>query len=237
MAVERQESSKDEFVSLVSHELRGPLTAAKGFVQLLTDRVAGELNERQTQYLEVVARNIERVLSLIDDLRVVSASESGTLDILTSEQSYLDVINKVVATTTPVAEEKSVDFKTEIEPDLPPIKMDGPRIEHALAHLISNAITFTQSGGEVVFRVSRSEDGIATEITDTGIGIPEAEQARVFEPFFRASTSAKAGGHGSGLGLAIAKAIVERHGGRIWFESSLDKGSTFAFWLPLRSGD
>jgi signal transduction histidine kinase len=225
---------KDEFVSLVSHELRTPLTSIRGYVELLLEE-GGELDGDQRRFLEIVNRNSERLLALVADLLFLAQIDAGKPAIELSSVDLNRIAEECVETASPVADSKGIDLQLKAR-RVPKIQGDPARLAQVLDNLVSNALKFTPSGGSVEVRVS-PEDGVAVlEVADTGLGVPEDEQGRLFERFFRSSSAMEGAIPGTGLGLTITKAIVERHGGTIEVESAPNAGTTVRVRLPLTSG-
>jgi signal transduction histidine kinase len=223
---------KDEFLSLVSHELRTPLTSIRGYLELVLDEEAGELNPEQQRFLRAVERNSGRLLRLVGDLLFVAQADAGRL---TLEQAKFDVsalAADCVEAARPVADQKSIVLELATTP-VPALVGDRGRLAQVLDNLVSNSLKFTPEGGRVEVRTGASNGRVVLEVEDSGIGIPAAEQPRLFERFFRAESATEQAIPGTGLGLAIVKAIVEAHGGDITVESRPHEGTTFRIELPL----
>jgi len=222
---------KDEFVSLVSHELRTPLTSIRGYLELLLDE-SGDLTPEQTRFLAVVDRNSEKLLHLVGDLLFLAQVDAGKLAIAHELVDLEALLQDSVDALRPIAESRGIELVTSIAP-VPNRVGDGTRLGQVLSNLLSNALKFTPEGGRV--SVSLHADGECTvvEVEDNGVGIPAAEQGRLFERFFRSSRATEAAIPGTGLGLAITKAIVEGHGGRISVASEENVGTSVRVELPL----
>jgi signal transduction histidine kinase len=219
---------KDEFVSLVSHELRTPLTSIVGYVELLLDEEAG-LDEGQRRFLRVVERNSARLLTLVNDLLLVARIEQG-LELEREAVDVAELARESLETARPRAEEGGVELVLDAPP-VPPVSADRGRLAQVLDNLVANAVKFTP-GGRAGIVLGRNGDDVSIEVFDTGIGIPEQEQRRLFGRFYRASTAVDRQIGGTGLGLYVTKAIVEAHGGTISFTSSEGEGTTFRVELP-----
>lgn len=230
------EKAGSEFVSTVSHELRTPIASIKGYVDVILDGDAGELNETQREFLSIVARNNERLLMLINDLLDISRIESGSVRMDKRIVRADELVKFIASQMRGLFEEKDIRFEVQCPEELPTIYADPGRIEQALANLLTNAAKFTPPGGRVQLAAQVLGGEIVLSVSDTGCGIPEDEQSRVFEKFYRASTAESNQVRGCGLGLSIVKSIVERHGGRVWVESAPGKGSKFYLALPLETG-
>jgi PAS domain S-box-containing protein len=224
---------KDEFIALVSHELRTPLTSIRGYVELLRDGEAGELNEEQLQFLAVVERNSHRLLHLVGDLLFLAQVEAGKLALDLGAVDLGSVASDSVETARPAADEKGVTLTLATGP-VPLLAADRPRLAQLLDNLVSNAIKFTPAGGRVDVRVRAQSGDAVVEVRDSGIGIPAGEQEHLFQRFFRTSNATAQAIQGTGLGLAISKAIVEAHGGRITVASQENEGTTFRVTFPLQ---
>jgi PAS domain S-box-containing protein len=227
------EQMKDEFVSTVSHELRTPLTAIKGFIELVADGDAGPLSEAQREFLQIASRNTDRLGNLINDLLDVNRIESQQFEIRCATTDLGLVLEDVVATFRPLAEAKGLEFRSHIDP-LPHLQGDGPRLVQVFSNLVSNAIKYTPQG-EVGLRARRAQAGIEVVVHDSGIGLSREEQSQLFTKFFRGRNPVVSDTGGTGLGLVIAKAIIERHKGRIEVASVPGEGTHFRVLLPVQT--
>ncbi|ADB53919.1 ATP-binding protein [Conexibacter woesei] len=225
---------KNEFFALVSHELRTPLTSIVGYVELVLEGEVGEVNDEQARFLGIVERNGKRLQRLVGDLLFVAQVEAGTLNLEHGDATLEAIVRDAVDGARPRAEQVGVTVAAETEP-VPPIRGDADRLGQLVDNLISNALKFTPSGGDVTVTLRIDGDEVALAVADTGIGIPADEQARLFDRFFRASTAVEGEIPGIGLGLSICQAIAEGHGGRIEVESEVGRGTTFRVVLPLRA--
>ena len=224
---------KDEFVALVSHELRTPLTSIRGYLELIREGKAGRTTKRQENFLDVMNRNSERLLRLVSDLLFVAQAESGKVTLELEALDLSAVARDAVDTTRPLAVKKAIALNLVTDDELR-VSADRARLVQLLDNLLSNALKFTPEGGRVDVVLSAENGHAVLEVADSGIGIPRAEQGRLFERFYRASTATAQAVPGTGLGLAIAKAIVEAHGGRIDVESDEGAGARFRVELPVR---
>jgi PAS domain S-box-containing protein len=232
-ASEREaEILKDQFFALVSHELRTPLTSIIGYLELVLEDDEA-LTDHHRRFLGVVDRNARRLLRLVGDLLFVAHVEAGRLALEVSEVDLSTLTIEAVEAARPRAEAKALVLETATQ-GVPPIAGDHDRLAQVLDNLISNAVKFTPEGGTVSVRLAVDNGEAALEVRDTGVGIPAAEQDRLFERFYRATTATERAIPGVGLGLTIAKAIVEVHGGNLDFESVEGSGTTFTVRLPLR---
>jgi signal transduction histidine kinase len=219
---------KDEFLALVSHELRTPLTAIRGYTELLRDE---ELPDTHRMYADVIDRNSGRLLGLVEDLLLMAQIQSGGLPLELGEVILNDLIASSGDTAKPFAESKEIDIEIDTEPNVA-TRGDSTRLGQVLDNLLSNAIKYTPNGGGVAITMTRDGDTATIAVSDTGMGIPEAEQEKMFGRFFRTSNARISGIEGTGLGLAITRGIVEAHGGTIDFESIEGSGTTFRIALP-----
>jgi signal transduction histidine kinase len=231
--VEEASKHKSQFLANMSHELRTPLNAILGYAELVLDGIYGDAPEKMRNVLERIQTNGKHLLGLINDVLDLSKIEAGQLVLSLNDYSIKDMMQGVYVAVEPLAGNKKLNFKLEVPPDLPPARGDERRLSQVLLNLVGNAIKFTDTG-EVAIKASTANGSYTVAVRDTGPGIAEADQAKIFEEFQQSeSTHTKAKG-GTGLGLAIAKRIVEMHGGRLWVESTLGNGATFFFTVPLR---
>jgi GAF domain-containing protein len=231
--VEEASKHKSQFLANMSHELRTPLNAILGYTELIIDGIYGEAPEKMRTVMERVQSNGKHLLGLINDVLDLSKIEAGQLVLSIQDYSIKDVVHGVYSAVEPLANSKKLAFKIDVPANLPPARGDDRRLTQVLLNLVGNAIKFTDAG-EVAVKAAASNGAYTISVRDTGPGIAEADQAKIFDEFQQAdSTQTKAKG-GTGLGLSIAKRIIEMHGGKLWVESSLGAGSTFFFTVPLR---
>jgi signal transduction histidine kinase len=216
----------------MSHELRTPLNAVLGYTELILDNVYGEMPESVHGVLERIQRNGRHLLGLINDVLDLSKIEAGQFTLALADYSMQDVVASVYGAVESLASEKRIALKIAIAPDLPLAHGDERKLTQVLLNLVGNAIKFADRG-EVAITAAATGGAITVSVRDTGPGISEADQAKIFEEFQQADSSATREKGGSGLGLTISKRIIELHGGRIWVESSPGQGSTFSFKLPV----
>ncbi len=225
---------KDDFVALVSHELRTPLTSIVGYLQILEDDPA--VPARAADQLRVVHRNAERLRGLIADLLDTAQRDGKPMPITRGPVDLAGIVVDSVQAARPVADAAGVALRLAAPAQLP-TEVDAQRIGQVVDNLVSNAIKYTETGGEVDVVLSNGADQAVLEIRDTGIGISADDQARLFTRFFRTADAARRAVVGAGLGLSITKDIVESHGGRIEVESTPGVGSVFRVRLPIAPGD
>jgi len=224
---------KSEFLANMSHELRTPLNAILGYTELIIDKIYGEVPEKIQEVLERLEKNGSHLLNLINDVLDLAKIEAGRLRLSLSEYSMAEVVQTVFTSIEALAAEKKLGLKVIVPTDLTTGKGDEQRLAQVLLNLLGNAIKFTEQG-EVSVEMTVSNEKFLVSVSDTGTGLSEAEQKKIFEEFQQADSSSTREKGGTGLGLSIAKRIIEMHGGRIWVESTLGKGSTFRFTLPVR---
>jgi signal transduction histidine kinase len=225
---------KSQFLANMSHELRTPLNAILGYNQLMLNNIYGETSGRMRAVLTRVHSNGKHLLKLINDVLDLSKIEAGRLTLSFTDYSIKQVVQNVSAAVEPLVNEKRLGFKVEVPLELPLGWGDERRLTQVLLNLVSNAIKFTEVG-EVMIKVSAANGTFIVSLRDTGVGIDPADQGRIFEEFQQADSSITKKTGGTGLGLSIARQIIEMHGGRIWVESSLGKGTTFFFTVPVRA--
>jgi signal transduction histidine kinase len=224
---------KSEFLANMSHELRTPLNAILGYTELILDNIYGDVSVKIRDVLERLAHNGRHLLGLINDVLDLSKIEAGQLILSLNEYSMGEVVQTVFTSVEALAVEKKLGLKAVVLPDLTTARGDEQRIAQVLLNLLGNAIKFTDEG-EVRVEVTASNETFLVSVSDTGPGLSEADQKRIFEEFRQVDGSSTREKGGSGLGLSIAKKIVEMHGGRIWVESIPGEGSIFRFTLPVR---
>jgi signal transduction histidine kinase len=224
---------KSQFLANMSHELRTPLNAILGYTELIMDGVYGTPPEKMSAILKRVESNGRHLLGLINAVLDLSKIEAGQLVLDFTNYSLKDVVQIVCTAVEPLAADKKLALKAEVPTDLPLGHGDERRLTQVLLNLVGNAIKFTDSG-EVVVKASVNSGSFNVSVRDTGPGISVADQAKLFQEFQQADNSITRKKGGTGLGLAISKRIIEMHGGRIWVESQVGQGSTFAFTLPVR---
>lgn len=228
----RVEQMKSDFISVVSHELRTPLTSIRGSLGLITGGVAGELPEPARSLVDVATRNSDRLARLIDDILDVEKIESGQMGFRLVPQDLMTLVEQAVEANQTYGQPYRISLCI-AESAYVPVRVDADRMQQVLNNLLSNAVKFSPSGGVVEVGVT-AENGLARlRVTDRGKGIPPEFQARIFEKFSQADTTSTRQRGGTGLGLSISRAIVDRHGGQIWFETAPGQGTTFFVELPV----
>ncbi|MFI5184546.1 MAG: sensor histidine kinase, partial [Vicinamibacteria bacterium] len=224
---------KSQFLANMSHELRTPMNAVLGYTDLILDNIFGDVPEAIRDTLERVKTNGQHLLSLINDVLDLSRMEAGQLTLSLADYSMGEIVHAVVSAVESLAAAKKLAFKAIVPADLPPGRGDERRLTQVLLNLAGNAIKFTDAG-EVSIEAQAVDGAFLVSVSDTGPGISEADQQKIFEEFQQADSSSTRTKGGSGLGLSISRRIVELHGGRLWVKSALGEGSTFYFTMPLR---
>jgi two-component system phosphate regulon sensor histidine kinase PhoR len=228
----RLEQVRKDFVANVSHELRTPLTAIQGFAETLLGS-ALEDPQNNCRFLEIIRSHAVRLGRLTDDLLKLSRIEAGKLEVAIQPISLIDAIESCVETTRIRAGEKQLSLKVNCPNGLPPVRAHEALLREVLQNLLDNAVQYTPPGGRIDVSAAVEDGHAVVTVSDNGIGIPIADQERIFERFYRVDAARSREVGGTGLGLAIAKHIVEAHGGRIWVESAIGQGSKFHFSIPL----
>lgn len=225
--------AKSDFISIVTHEIRLPMTSIKGYADLLASGMVGELNEQQKSFLEVIRRNLGRMSDLVRDLSEINHLESGRVQFEKRPFNFQEVVNEVVDSWAERLKSRQQTLILDIPTDLPTVHADPKRVSQVLSNLVSNANKYTMDGGIVTITIHPAADFLHVAVQDTGIGITEEDQEKLFTQFFRASDQNVRDQVGWGLGLSIVKSMVEAQGGQIMFQSVYGQGSTFTFTVPL----
>jgi len=223
---------KADFFASMSHELRTPLTSIKEGTGLLLDGVGGETSEKQRKLLGILAQESNRLISVVNSLLDLSKMEAGMMNYDFEPSSVDSLIKRAIAEITPLVEAKQIKLESAIDTPLPSVRIDSERILQVLRNLLGNAVKFTPKGGQISITANPANGKLAVSVKDSGPGIPMDSLAAIFEKFNQGSRQGAHVRQGTGLGLAIAKSIISSHGGKIWAESQLGKGSTFIFVLP-----
>jgi signal transduction histidine kinase len=226
---------KSEFLANMSHELRTPLNAIIGFSEVLSEKMFGELNERQEEYLNDILTSGQHLLSLINDILDLSKVEAGRMELELSEFSLPQSLENGLTMVKERAGRHGIALGLELDPEIDVVEADERKLKQMVFNLLANAVKFTPDGGSVTLSARTSGNDVYIAVTDTGIGIPEKDRELIFEEF-RQSTEGHGGGRpeGTGLGLALTRSFAELHGGRIWVQSEVGVGSTFTFAIPSR---
>jgi signal transduction histidine kinase len=223
---------KSEFLASMSHELRTPLNAVIGFSDVLLDRLFGDLNPKQEEYLEDIRESGRHLLDLINDILDLSKVEAGGMQLELATTSLRDALEHGIAMVGERAGRQGLSLHLSIEDGVDVVVADPLRLKQVILNLLTNAVKFTPTGGRIEASAARVAEEIHISVQDSGIGIAENEQARIFEAFQQGRRAASASAEGTGLGLTLSKKIVELHGGRLWVTSRVGHGSTFSFSIP-----
>jgi signal transduction histidine kinase len=232
--LEAASQHKSDFLASMSHELRTPLNAILGFSQVLREGMVGTVNEKQAEYLEDILSSANHLLALINDVLDLSKIEAGQVELEQHPFSLREALERGIVVVRERASDDGVSVALDADPDADVVEGDERRIQQVIFNLLSNAVKFTPAGGAVDVTSARVNGEVRVSVTDTGPGIALEDQERIFEDFQQALSGLEQR-EGTGLGLALSKRLVELHGGRLWLESELGKGSTFVFSLPARS--
>jgi two-component system phosphate regulon sensor histidine kinase PhoR len=228
------ERVRRDFVANVSHELRTPLTAIQGFAETL---LAGAIDDahNRTRFLEIILEHSRRLARLTEDLLMLSKMDAERLGLEFRRISISQLMESCLETSQHRAKEKNLEVRLNAPNGLPDVSGDRRRLAEVLQNLLDNAIQYTMPGGKITLSAEARSDEVIVTVSDTGIGIPRADQPRIFERFYRVDVARSREAGGTGLGLSIAKHLVEAHGGRLWVESELGQGSRFHFSVPIFS--
>ncbi len=227
---------KSEFLASMSHELRTPLNAVLGFSEVLLEGMFGDINERQEEYLRDIHGSGRHLLELLNEILDLSKVEAGRMELEYSSFDLRGLLETAVSMLRERAAAHVIDVGIEIEGDVTGLYSDELRVKQVLLNLVTNAIKFTGDGGSVVVRAVRDGAEVLITVTDTGIGVPEADRERIFESFQQGGRGSSRE-EGTGLGLTLSRRLVELLGGRMWLESEVGRGSTFGFALPARQAE
>jgi GAF domain-containing protein len=227
---------KSEFLANMSHELRTPLNAIIGFSEVLNDRMFGELNEKQEEYLKDIYASGTHLLSLINDILDLSKIEAGRMELELTDFDLATALDNALMLVRERAQRRGLTLHKDVDAGVGQIQADERKIRQVVLNLLSNAIKFTPEGGRIEVEASSRDGSVEVSVRDTGVGIAPADQERVFEEFRQVGTADKKA-EGTGLGLTLCRKFVELHGGRIWVKSQLGMGSTFTFTIPVRHGE
>jgi signal transduction histidine kinase len=225
---------KDQFLSILSHELRTPINSITGYASILDDEVAGSLSEVQHQYLRKILTGADNLMALVEDLLDISRVQAGKFTVTPEWTDFREVALSVIENLTPLADRRHLILLDEVPADLPPVLADGRRIGQVLNNLVINAIKFTPQNGKISVRAFLEGGALRCEVKDMGIGITREDIPRLFKRFSQLDMSSTRKAGGTGLGLSIANAIIEAHGGKIGVESEVGQGSSFWFSIPTK---
>ena len=229
---------KSNFISVVAHQLRTPLSGIKWTLNMILNGEMGELNNDQKTFLMKSYESNNRMITLVNDMLDTDRIQSGKVHFGFRYINIVDLLDNVLFEISPEAAKKqiSIEFRKKLE-NLPQAYIDPESMRAVFQNLLDNSIKYTMEGGRIELDIEAKENFLQISISDNGIGIPQAEQKKIFDRFFRAGNAVKLQTDGSGLGLYIAREIVEKNGGKIWFESLEGKGTAFHFTVPLKLED
>jgi two-component system sensor histidine kinase VicK len=227
------DKAKTEFASLVSHQLRTPFATINWYVELLLSQDAGRLNEKQLQYLKEVYKASQRMVALVNVLLSVSRIEMGITKMEKKLVNVPALAKTIINEEKPKIKEKSLKIKETYGKNIPKIFADPKQLTIVFQNLISNAIKYSLKGGKIIFKIKRQNSNILISVADSGIGIPKADQPKIFDRFFRANNAKEKEPEGIGLGLYILKAVVKMLNGQVLFKSKQNKGTTFYITIPI----
>jgi signal transduction histidine kinase len=230
--IEAANRHKSEFLANMSHELRTPLNAIIGFSEVLQEKLFGELNEKQAEYTSDILTSGQHLLSLINEILDLSKVEAGRMELELASFDLPLAIDNARTFVRERAVKHGITLDIDVDDRLGEYVGDERKIKQILLNLLSNAVKFTSEGGRITISANKTDNGAEISVSDTGIGIPAAEQPTIFEEFRQVGGDYAHKSEGTGLGLTLAKKFVELHGGKIWVESAVGKGSTFTFTLP-----
>jgi len=225
---------KSEFLASMSHELRTPLNAVIGFSEVLLDRMFGELNPKQDEYLQDIVTSGRHLLSLINDILDLAKIEAGRMELEITDFDLPQAIDNSITLVRERAARRAITLATDVDPRLGEIKADERKVKQVLLNLLSNAIKFTTEGGRVEVQAALADGFAEISVIDTGVGIAPADHETVFEEFRQVGSDYAKKHEGTGLGLTLSRRFVELHGGKIWVKSELGRGATFTFTLPVK---
>ena len=240
--IKRLERMKADFNSMIVHDLRSPLNVIQGFVELIRNKVVGEINQEQEELLDIVKENVKKVLALVDNFLIAAKLEVGKFNIDLQSGDLNSLLQQQIENHSVLTKNKQIEIVTNFDPNIPILTFDPLRIEQVVNNLLSNALKFTPEKGkiEVSTRLMKEKDENGEEklyacvsVSDSGVGIPKEKLNHIFEKYEQVEDNQSFNFRGTGLGLSICKEIVELHHGKVWAESELNVGSTFYFTIPV----
>jgi len=225
---------KSEFISIVSHQLRSPLSNLRWVLELIMSGRLGKIEPEQLDYFKILKENSSRMGELVKDLLIVSRIDQGRLPLKNEKVSVEEIVNGLIFEFLPFAKASNVEIEFKTEGNLPKIMVDPSQLKLIIENLLDNSIRYIKEKGKVEIKLERKGNFLHFQIQDNGVGIPREDQKYIFQKFFRSSNILKHQTQGTGLGLYIAKSILEKMGGKIWFKSEEEKGTTFWFTIPIK---
>ena len=228
------DATASEFITVMAHQLRTPLSAVKWVMNMLLAGDVGELTPEQKSLLLKGYQSNERMISLVNDMLNGALIEAGRLRFPIAPRSLEDLVNEVMLDFFGPIQRKKIRFALNVAPPtLPRVSLDADRMKTVLHSLLENAVQYTPVNGSITLALEKDGKQVSVTIQDSGIGIPKPQQKKIFSRFFRGDNAVRMETDGSGLGLYVVRRIIEQHGGRVWFESEEGKGSAFHFTLPV----
>ncbi len=236
--LQKLDEVKSQFVSVAAHELRTPLASIMGYVELLLEIYASTFDDKQSHYLKVIERSAGRLLTITNNLLDITYIETGRVELLLQPVNLQLLMHDVIDELRPLLDAKQQQISLSVEDEIPNALCDDERVMQIVANLLSNANKYTGEGGAIAITLQRAqtEGFIQIAVSDSGTGISESDQKRLFERFYRTEDARLSNASGTGLGLSIVQSLVELHGGEIWSQSRLGRGSTFYVTLPIDDG-
>lgn len=231
--IEQMNTEKSEFISIAAHELRTPLTAIKWLAQIIQKEKLGKLNHKQKEQVKKLNQIINKMVHLVGDILNVARIEEGRFGFKIKTLDLGKTLEEVIKISDVLGKAKEISILKNINSNMPPIRADKEKIMLAIGNIIDNAIKYTPKQGSVEINANSNSNNAIITVSDTGIGIPEDAQSRMYTKFFRGNNALKVETEGTGLGLFIARNIIESHGGSIAFTSRKNKGTTFTIQLPM----
>jgi hypothetical protein len=225
---------KTEFIGIISHQLRSPISNLKWSINLLASGRLGKMEAKQEEYLKIINDNTERMRELVSSLLMVSKIEQGRLPLQKAEFSLAELVKEIINKFKAYAQSSGIEIIFKTDDLLPNVIADQSQIKSAVENLLDNAIRYTDNSGKIEINIQKRGSCLLFSIIDGGVGIPQRDQKHIFQKFFRAGNAAKYQTQGSGLGLYIVKSIIEKSKGKIWFKSIEGEGTTFSFTLPFK---
>jgi signal transduction histidine kinase len=231
--LQRLDKAKDEFISMASHQLRTPLTSIKGYLSMLIEGDIGAVSKEQKKVLSEAFVSSERMVRLIGDFLNVSRLQTGKFVIEKHPVDLARMVQREIDGLEQNALARDMKFVYKKPKDIPMLNIDENKVQQVVMNFCDNAIYYSKEKSKITVTLQKSGNSVVFKVIDTGIGVPKAEQARLFQKFFRAENARRARPDGTGVGLFLAKKVIDDHGGSIIFESKEGKGSTFGFRLPI----
>jgi signal transduction histidine kinase len=229
----RLNEDKNRLLGMAAHDLRNPIGAILSYSEFLLEEDKIKADETYADFIGTIRESSEFLLHMVNELLDISIIESGNLKLTLSNVDFISLVEHNITINRVLSEKKGINILFNHDSDIPHVKIDVHKLEQVFNNLISNAVKFSYPGSKVEISIRKRAEDLLISVKDEGKGIPEREFSRLFKPFSRTSVQATGDESSTGLGLAIVKKIVEGHGGKIWVESIVDKGSTFYFSLPV----